>query len=47
MIGWYLLADWLVSLVRSAMSMLANVDLPRFCQQLFSQSDVVVGHDNT
>lgn len=47
MIGWYLLADWLVSLVRSAMSMLANVDLARFCHQLFSQSDVVLGHDNT
>lgn len=44
---WLFLADWVVSLVRSAMSMLANVDLARFCQQLFSQSDVVVGHDNT
>jgi hypothetical protein len=47
MIGSDLLAGWVVSLVRSAMSMLANVDLARFCQQLFSQSDVVVEHGYT
>jgi len=47
MIGSDLLAGWVVSLVRCAMSMLANVDLARFCQQLFSQSDVVVEHEYT
>jgi len=44
---WLFLADRVVSLVRCAMSMLANVDLARFCQQLFSQSDIVVEHGYT
>jgi len=32
---WLFLADWVVSLVRSAMSMLANVDLSRFWPPAF------------